>query len=335
MTKSRIFFFQEFMHGMPSSLNKTSESMETGKRREELIIHGGDDYVLYHNDSLLEGCIFSDYPQQESYSDCRRFSDDPSFSIFSHLQFPPWPDQAAEIQNGIQDNYGNEFNRLNTERSIKPSHSIPFTEVAGQGLSTEEIKRQNMWSLLNFFLASAEKVSNGKFDRASRLLEFCDQSSSNAGNPVQRVVYYFFGALRRRIDQELGKITSRSLVIIPNPSIQACFEGIPFYQAAHLTGIKAIIENVAEANRSHLLKITAVETTSKHLIEETEVKEDLIEIDTKEVVAVYSEYALMNFIVLQDQLGEGFRNTVATEGEDRDIRNVKLDVWRNFFTQCG
>ncbi|TXG71588.1 hypothetical protein EZV62_000167 [Acer yangbiense] len=33
--------------------------------------------------------------------------------------------------------------------------------------------------------------------------------------------------------------------------------------------------------------------------------------------------------------GEGITNIVATEGEERKVRNVKLDVWRAFFTRYG
>jgi hypothetical protein len=34
-------------------------------------------------------------------------------------------------------------------------------------------------------------------------------------------------------------------------------------------------------------------------------------------------------------LGEGIRNIVASEGEERKIRNVKIDVWRKFLAQFG
>ena len=33
--------------------------------------------------------------------------------------------------------------------------------------------------------------------------------------------------------------------------------------------------------------------------------------------------------------GEGIRNSVASEGEERIIRSVKLDVWRAFFARFG
>jgi hypothetical protein len=33
--------------------------------------------------------------------------------------------------------------------------------------------------------------------------------------------------------------------------------------------------------------------------------------------------------------GEGIRNVVAAKGEERKIRNVKIDVWRAFFARYG
>ncbi|XP_065863795.1 DELLA protein RGL1-like isoform X2 [Euphorbia lathyris] len=327
------------------------------------------------------------------------------------------------------------------------------------GLPGEEAEKVELAEVL---LAAADKVGNQQFDHANRLLNLCDCSSSSTGNPVQRIVYYFSEALRMRIDREIGKIRTngkcQSGVIdnfthIPNSIIQACFEGIPFYQAANLTAIQAIVENVAEAKRVHvidlkirnglhciglmqalasrtdrpleLLKITALKTTPNQSVEDTgkrlmsyaqamnipfsfklvtvtdliDLREELFEIDSEEAVAVYSEYALNNLIVQQEQLssiirvinyirpcimvvidceanhnspvfvnrftealfyfsayfdcidacmeqddpnrmiveslflGEGIRNIVSTEGKDRDVRNVKINVWRSFFAQ--
>lgn len=336
-------------------------------------------------------------------------------------------------------------------------------DLSFSGLSDEETKNVE---LAECMLASAEKVGNQQYDSARRLLNQCDLLSSNTGNPVQRVVYYFSEALRKRIDRETGKVASQSLeselfdvyeaVMIPNPIIQACYEGIPFYQVPHFAGTQAILENMAEAKRIHvidlkisnglqwtvlmhalasrnecpleLLKITAVGTNSKQHIDDTgnrlksfaqttnipfsfkivmvssmlDLKEDLFELDADEQLAVYSEYALKSLIVQPNQLGhlmevfrsinpcvlvmieieanhnsrvfvhrfietlfyfsayfdcvdaclehndpssrmiiesiylgEGIRNIVASEGEERKIRNVKIDVWRKFLAQFG
>ncbi|CAK7326361.1 unnamed protein product [Dovyalis caffra] len=339
----------------------------------------------------------------------------------------------------------------------------PF-DLCFSGLSDEETKNVELAETL---LASAEKVGNQQYDRARKLLNQCDLLSSNNGNPVQRVVHYFSEALRKRIDRETGREASQGLesevfdvdeaVMIPNPTIQACHEGIPFYQVPHFAGTQAIAENMAETKRIHLidlkirnglqwtvlmqalassrnecplelLKITAVGTNSKKHIEDTGnrlksfaqtinipfsfkivmvsdmlvLKEDLFELDADEELAIYSEYALKSLIGQPNQLdhlmqffrsinpcimvmieveanhnsrvfvhrfietlfyfsayfdcvdacmehndsdirmviesiylGEGIRNIVASEGEERKIRNVKIDVWRKFFAQFG
>lgn len=46
--------------------------------------------------------------------------------------------------------------------------------------------------------------------------------------------------------------------------------------------------------------------------------------------ACMDEYT-QNRMSVEQILGEGIRNAVATEGEERFIRNVKIDVWRAFF----
>ncbi|WCJ23336.1 DELLA protein GAIP [Euphorbia peplus] len=466
-------------------------------------------------DSSAEEQIFNEDQQQESYTGQWLVYDDPAFSAFSPLQFPPWPDQGNQTQNAIQDvlepkeknnrpssfaslhllkDYAKGCKHLSSERTTEPCNislsaegadwrlsTVGLVRMAGErfiqsstttidvisildnpfsvsipGLPKEETTKVELAEIL---LAAADKVGNQQFDRANRLLNLCDYSSSNTGNPVQRIVYYFSEALRLRIDREIGKIRTNgkcqsgaidNFTHIPNSSIQACFEGIPFYQAANLAAIQAIVENVAEAKRVHmidlkirnglhcsglmqalasrtdspleLLKITALETTPKS-VEETGtrlmsyakamnipfifklvtvsdlqyLREELFEIDSEEVVAVYSEYTLNNLIAHQEQLssvmrvitsirpcimvvieseanhnspvfvnrftealfyfsayfdcihacmeqddpnrmimeslflGEGIRNIVSTEGKDRDVRNVKMNVWRSFF----
>lgn len=394
----------------------------------------------------------------------------------------------------LLNNYGNGFKWLNGDKVIEPSNHMPCAKVEGQKLSTEEIMRKagekfihssqtadglsilshpfgfSFYDLSNeetkdvelaeFLFTAAEKVACQQFDRASKLLNRCDQWSSNTGNPVQRLVYYFSKALRRRIDQETGRITLKGLgksfdlheaLMRPDPAILTFHEKTPFSQVQQFAGIQAIVENVAEARKIHiivfsiqsgvqwtifmqalatqsecpleLLKITAVGITSKHLIEETgkqlasvaqtmnltfsfkvlmvsdmlDLKEDLFELDANETVAVFCHYSLHSMISQQNRLeckmevvrsvnpcilvvteaevnhnspafvsrfvetlffntayfdcletfmkenesrrmilesecfGEAIMNILAAEGEERKVRNVKIDVWRAFF----
>ncbi|KAH7573484.1 hypothetical protein ACOSP7_007182 [Xanthoceras sorbifolium] len=400
--------------------------------------------------------------------------------------------------------YGNGFKRMNgSERRIEPRSDMMLTKVANRKkLSTEEIMRvagerfirsssrtvEDVISMLSnpfdlsfsglsdeeirdvelaeFLLASAEKVGDQQYDRATRLLNQCDYLSSPKGNPVQRIVYYFSEALRDKINRETGRITSKEMgkkqsfdmdvaMMSPTPTALACHEELPFGKVTQFAGIQAIVENVAEAKKIHiidlsikngvqwtvliqalasrlecpveLLKITAVGDIARHLIEETgkrlmsfsqsmnipfsfnivmvsdmlDIKEDLFKIDAEERVAVYAQFILRTFIVLPNRLenimrvirninpcimvvseveanhnspvfvnrfiealfyfsayfdcmeccmkhndsqrmivesmffSEGIRNIVATEGEERKVRAVKVDVWRAFFARYG
>ncbi|OMO58433.1 Transcription factor GRAS [Corchorus olitorius] len=177
-----------------------------------------------------------------------------------------------------------------------------FEEIAKIGISEQETKDVELAVLL---LAAAEKVGQQQYDRAVRLLKQCDFMSSKTGNPVQRVVYYLSEALREKIDKETGRSSSKPMKLFnideammsPNPTTLACYEEMPFARITQFTGIQAIVENVGEAKKIHiidleirngmqwtvlmqslacryacpieLLKISAVATTAKHLIEET------------------------------------------------------------------
>ena len=85
------------------------------------------------------------------------------------------------------------------------SHAFGFSFY---GLSNEEAKDVELAESL---FTAAGKVACQQFDRASKLLNRCDQWSSNTGNPVQRLVYYFSKAVGRRIDRETGRITLKGL----------------------------------------------------------------------------------------------------------------------------
>jgi hypothetical protein len=120
-----------------------------------------------------------------------------------------------------------------------------------------------MVELSEFLLASAEKVSCEQFDSARRLLKHCVECSSDVGNPVERVVYYFSEALRERIEIKSGRVTSNGLkknqsvdiydtmktskqsfdmdtaMMRPNPTILECQRVMPFCQISHFAGIQA------------------------------------------------------------------------------------------------
>lgn len=236
--------------------------------------------------------------------------------------------------------------------------------LSSSGLSDEDTK---MVQLAESLLASAEKIGNQQFDVASRSLKLCSSSSSSDGNPVERVVYHFAEALREKIETETGRFISKGLgkkqlfdieksMMNANPTILAAHQAIPFSQIFHFAGIQAIVDNVADARRIHiidftirnglqwtvlmqalvsrhecpveLLKITAITTACENLIQTTgkrltsfahtmnlnfsfkivvvsdflDLKEDMLELDDEETLAIYTEYFPRSLIVLPKRL---------------------------------
>ncbi|CAK9138913.1 unnamed protein product [Ilex paraguariensis] len=180
-----------------------------------------------------------------------------------------------------------------------------FYSSAVLGLPDEEV---NDMELVQCLLASAEKVGQQQYEHASMLINLSNGSNLNRGSPVQRIVYYFFEALQEKIDREIGGATSDDLVnnqssdvleamMSPDAALIAYFQKIPFIKVSQFSAVQAIIENVGEAQKVHIidleirggtqctvlmqglaarvdyplehLKITAIGTRSKSKIEET------------------------------------------------------------------
>ncbi|EXB71072.1 hypothetical protein L484_004207 [Morus notabilis] len=215
----------------------------------------------------------------------------------------PFSLAALELLNS----YGSGFKRLKGQRIIEPinhgNHSNSFTEVvaADRKFSTEEILRiagarfiqsysqqENYnhpfeWSfsglsneeikdveLVELLLASAEKVESQQYESASRLVNLCDHLSSNTGNPVQRVVYYFCEGLKEKIDRETGRIggvsskglgKSHKLFDIDNTSLVPCMptialhQGQPLFRAEKVAAVQAIVESIGEAKKVHVIDL--------------------------------------------------------------------------------
>lgn len=131
-------------------------------------------------------------------------------------------------------------------------------------LTDEETKDVELGHLL---LASAEKIGNQQYERASKLLTQCEHMSSIFGNPVQRVVYHFSEALRERINRETGRVSSKGpkngkwredikeVMMSPHPALLASHQMLPFGQVAQFTAIQVILDNMASAKRVHLIDL--------------------------------------------------------------------------------
>ncbi|KAG9157127.1 hypothetical protein Leryth_019079 [Lithospermum erythrorhizon] len=172
--------------------------------------------------------------------------------------------------------------------------------------------------LVFYLLASAEKVGQQQFDHARKLLKHCEELSSCVGDPVQRLVYYFFKALIEKIDRETLKTTASNLgmkqlldveenMMRVNSTYLALTKVNPTGLFIQVAGIQAIVEHVTKARKVHIidlsikggqqhsmliqalavesgfhlehLKITAIGTTSESKIEETVMVDDILDLE--------------------------------------------------------
>lgn len=104
----------------------------------------------------------------------------------------------------------------------------------GTMLSALTMEETHDVELARLILLAADKVGNKEYDRADRLLSYYDRSASATGNPVQRVVHHFAGALRERIESETGmkekttrrRVASMYKLFRPQPASSLCH--LPF-----------------------------------------------------------------------------------------------------------
>ncbi|XP_027085633.1 scarecrow-like protein 18 [Coffea arabica] len=189
-----------------------------------------------------------------------------------------------------------------TTESFELSH--PYASSFG-GLCVEDTKDVK---LVQHLLASAEFVAKKQFERAGKLLLRCDKLSSDHGNTIERLVYYFSGALHERIDRETGTVTPEGLGKMQSIDILDMMSGltsakivmqksVPFGQVCQFAGTQGVLDHVADATKIHIvdleirtgmhytilmqalatrsqnpleyLKVTAIGTKSKAKIEET------------------------------------------------------------------
>ncbi|KAK6920888.1 Transcription factor GRAS [Dillenia turbinata] len=160
---------------------------------------------------------------------------------------------------------GTKFLWFPSQRVVGLSMSTHPFGSSLSGLSYEQTKDVELIQLL---LASAEKVEHQQFSCALKLLDQCYLLSSNAGNPAQRLVYYFCEALQERINRENRDITLKRSrhedeqfffpqdgIIITSPDTAAYFQQIPFLQIAQFTGTQAILEQVDSAKKVHVIDL--------------------------------------------------------------------------------
>jgi len=126
------------------------------------------------------------------------------------------------------------------------------------GLSEEENRDIE---LAQFLYVAAERVSLQQYERAKKLLLYCQWNSSITGNCVQRIVFHFAQALQERIEKETGRVIKGSdkneeselLDKMGSKKALMCHQKLPFNQVMQFTGIQAIIEHVKFETKIHLI----------------------------------------------------------------------------------
>ncbi|XP_076942339.1 scarecrow-like protein 23 [Bidens hawaiensis] len=148
----------------------------------------------------------------------------------------------------------------NSDEISNPNHAFPFSS---SGLSDDEAKDIN---LLLTLLASANKTGQQHFNEAIKLIESCNNTSSNEGTTVQRLVYYFSEAIREKINREIGRDACDGLERMQmfdlqkalmgiNASILAFHQKVPMAQVCQFTSIHTILENLGRARHVHVIDL--------------------------------------------------------------------------------
>ncbi|XP_027181835.1 DELLA protein RGL2-like [Coffea eugenioides] len=279
-------------------------------------------------------------PFQSREEEITKLADDVAFANSELNDAKKERPYAGSLQ--ILNNYRRRFRKLNVEKMDLPSYQ-GFTLITGHKLSTDAILKlaaQNFIQssskgttesfvlshpyassfgglcvedtkdvkLVQYLLASAELVAKKQFECAGKLLLRCDKLSSDQGNTIERLVYYFSGALHERIDRETGTVTPEGLGKMQSLDILDMMSGltsakiamqksVPFGQVSQFAGTQGVLDHVADATKIHIvdleirtgmhytilmqalatrsqnpieyLKVTAIGTKSKAKIEET------------------------------------------------------------------
>ncbi|KAH6769595.1 hypothetical protein C2S52_014398 [Perilla frutescens var. hirtella] len=227
-------------------------------------------------------------------------------------------------------------------------------------LSEEDSKEVQ---LVQNLLSCAEKVAEKQYERALKFLKECGEMNSFTGTPIQRLAFYISEALYEKIAKETGRQKEPekkpAKAIEPAKfvsSIPVYFKQFPVTQITNLVGSQTILHYLNKARKIHIidleirsgvqwvqlmqdvaarrehpiqhLKITAVGTKSKLILEETgrqlasfaesvklkftfkivvvedilSLKLDLFDVNADESVAVYAAYTLMTMIGRADRL---------------------------------
>ncbi|KAH6816739.1 hypothetical protein C2S51_021559 [Perilla frutescens var. frutescens] len=112
-----------------------------------------------------------------------------------------------------------------------------------------------------WLLDASEKFSKRQYDQAGELLVLV-LSGSVDGHPIETVLKFYGQYLREKIDVERGRIDlEREVELVDveqavtdlKSAVLKCQQKLPFCQISHFTGIQAILDSVAAAERIHFI----------------------------------------------------------------------------------
>lgn len=133
-----------------------------------------------------------------------------------------------------------------------PPHAIHKTD--DNGVSSSSAETESTPPLLKALLECA-RISESEPDRAVQKLIQLKESSSEHGDPTERVAFYFLEALGRRLSLQSEKRLASSENSSDDFTIsyKALNDACPYSKFAHLTANQAILEITENASRIHII----------------------------------------------------------------------------------
>ncbi|CAI0442182.1 unnamed protein product [Linum tenue] len=185
------------------------------------------------------------------------------FDILKHrLSSSPGKINPESSTNCTREFWTNEIIKLAGARVLQsrsPAQGIDVPHLL-TGLTNEESKNVE---LMEYLLECAEHVGKGKFELALQVLDLCTRLSSQTGNPIQRVGYYFSSALRQRIELQKTRRGGgleeeddhHAAVTLPDKSVMEYRNSVPFYSASQLAAVQILMENLDGEKRIHVVEL--------------------------------------------------------------------------------
>ncbi|XP_057813299.1 GRAS family protein RAM1-like [Cryptomeria japonica] len=192
-------------------------------------------------------------------------------------EFPSTPNIHTSHQFSLPTTEGHE-NALSSEEIIKAAGAQYMHAWAEEGFNLNYSlavpglpgEEQNGIELAHLVLASAEMVSNQRYEEASRLLGQCKIFSSHLGNPIERLCYYFSEALQERMERQTCSEPYKGKEITPDvadkyrsdygksefASLAAlCTSVLPYCRILQFTAVEAILDAVRHERRIHVIDL--------------------------------------------------------------------------------